>query len=323
VAAGVTLEIRPGTTVRFTRFDSNGDGIGEHEIFIQGVLRAAGTDEAPILLTSAEALPAPGDWGALNMMASDADNLLAHCTVEYAYRGFHAHFARARLTDDLLRRNMRAVQFQESTVSLDRCRIVDNLNGMQFRDSTVQVRDTLIAGNYWGMRCVYSDVEVTGCRVEGNLVNGINLRDSSLLARGNRVAGNRKGLYLQRSRGTVAANDLLDNSEHGIFLEQSDCQVDANRIHGNGRAGVKWVDSGGRLTGNDLADNGEYALVNDGGGSVDARGNWWGVADAAGIAAAVRDASDSPASGPVDCGAPLADPPALPVRQTLVRADGP
>ena len=30
VAPGVTLEIRPGSTVRFTRNDSNGDDIGEH-----------------------------------------------------------------------------------------------------------------------------------------------------------------------------------------------------------------------------------------------------------------------------------------------------
>jgi len=323
VAAGVTLEIRPGTTVRFTRFDSNGDGIGEHEIFIQGVLHAAGTAEAPILLTSTEEVPAPGDWGAINMMASDVDNLLAHCIVEYAYRGFHAHFARASLADVLFRRNVRALQFQESTVTLDRCRVVDNLNGMQFRDSTVAVRDSLIAGNYWGMRSVYSEIEVVGCRVEGNLVNGLNLRDSTVLASGNRVVGNRKGLYLQRARGTVVGNDLLDNSEHGIFLEQSDCQVTANRIHGNGRSGVKWVDSGGRLTGNDLSDNGEYALVNDGVGAVDARGNWWGSAEAAEIAVAVRDAADRSGVGAVDFGTPLDAPPALPERQMHVRADGP
>jgi len=323
VAAGVTLEIRPGTTVRFTRFDSNGDGIGEHEIFIQGLLRAAGTAEAPILLSSAEANPAPGDWGAINMMASEDDNMLAHCTVEYAYRGFHAHFARARLADVLFRRNVRAVQFQESTVSLDRCRVVDNLNGMQFRDSTVAVRDTLIAGNYWGVRSVYSEIEFTRCRVEDNLVNGLNLRDSTVLASGNRVAANRRGLYLQRSRGTVVGNDLLDNSEHGIFLEQSNCQVTANRIHGNGRSGVKWVDSEGELTGNDLAGNGEYALVNDGAGAVDARGNWWGRADADAIASAVRDAADRAGAGIVDCGNSLDAPPVLPVWEMHVRPDGP
>src|SRR5512134_1811014 len=97
VAPGVTLEIRPGSTVRFTRFDSNNDGIGEHELFCQGTLRALGNADHPIRFTSAESSPRRGDWGALNMMTSEADNLLEHCVVEYAYRGFHAHFAQATL----------------------------------------------------------------------------------------------------------------------------------------------------------------------------------------------------------------------------------
>src|SRR5512145_1212423 len=66
VAPGVTLEIRPGTTVRLTPFDSNGDGIGEHELFIQGRLLALGSIERPVLFTSAAQQPRPGDWGALN-----------------------------------------------------------------------------------------------------------------------------------------------------------------------------------------------------------------------------------------------------------------
>lgn len=314
VAAGTTLEIRPGTTVRFTRFDSNGDGIGEHEIFIQGILLAVGTAAAPIHFTSAAAVPVPGDWGALNMMASEADNRLEHCVVEYAYRGFHAHFARGRLENSQFSHNVRGLQFQESTVVIEGCRVVDNLNGIQFRDSAVRLVDSLVADNYWGVRGVYSDIRLAGCRIERNLVNGVNLRDSSLQAGGNRVAANRKGLYLQRSRGTVAGNDLLDNSEHGIFLEESDCQVEGNRIAGNGRAGVKWVNSNGRLTGNDLAGNGEYALVNDGAGPADARGNWWGSDDLSLIAVAVRDGADRGGVGPVDVGEPLVAPPLLPAR---------
>ena len=83
VAAGVTLEIRPGSRVSFTRFDSNGDGIGEHEIFSQGTIRVLGTKEEPVLFTSAEANPRPGDWGAINMMVSEEENFLEHCNVEY------------------------------------------------------------------------------------------------------------------------------------------------------------------------------------------------------------------------------------------------
>lgn len=301
----VTLEIRPGTTVRFTSYDSNGDGIGEHEVFIQGRLVAVGTVERPVRFTAAAPDPAPGAWGAINMMGSEEGNRLEHCVVEYAYRGFHAHFSGAQVRHSLFRRNVRGLQFQESTVTIDRCRVADNLNGVQFRDSKVVLAETAVTDNYWGVRCVYSDVTLRGCRIEGNLVNGANLRDSAVLAEGNSFRGNRKGLYLQRSRGAVRGNLLLDSSEHGIFLEDSECEVSANRIAGNGRAGVKWVNSKGTLRENHLAGNGEYAFVNDGAAPADARGNWWGTADPAVIARLVRDGADRPGMGTVDFSEPL------------------
>lgn len=312
VAPGVTLEIRPGTVVRFTRNDSNGDGIGEHELFCQGTLRALGSAAAPVVFTSAEPEPEAGDWGAINMMASAGDNRLAHCVVEYAYRGFHAHFASARLANGLFRHNVRGIQFQESTVQVEGCRVVDNLNGVQFRDSTVTLRDSEFSRNRWGLRCVYSEVELDGCRIEDNLVNGANLRDSTVLMADSRVAGNRKGLYLQRCRGTVRDNALFDNSEHGILLEQSDCAVTGNHVAGNGRAGIKWLDAKGTLRGNLLEDHGEYALINDGVSPADARGNWWGSAAPSRIAALIRDGADRPGLGAVAFSPYLETPPPAP-----------
>ena len=96
--------------------DSNGDGIGEHEIFSQGTIRVQGTEAAPVLFTSAEANPRPGDWGAINMMVSEEENLLEFCNVEYGYRGFHAHFAKAHLLNSHFSKNVRGAQFQESQV---------------------------------------------------------------------------------------------------------------------------------------------------------------------------------------------------------------
>lgn len=156
VAPGVTLEVRPDTTVRFTRFDSNGDQIGEHELFIQGRFIARGTAAQPILFTSAEDRPSSGDWGAINMMASMEENLLKHCRVEYAYRGFHAHFGRGRLDHSSFVHNRRAAQFQESDVQINACLFSDNLNGLQFRDSTVIIADSVIRRSYWGVRSVNS-----------------------------------------------------------------------------------------------------------------------------------------------------------------------
>ena len=318
VAPGVTLEIRPGSTVRFTRNDSNGDGIGENELFSQGTLRALGTPERPIRFTSAADTPRRGDWGALNMMTTESDNRLEHCVVEYAYRGFHAHFSNAVLRDCLLQGNQRGAQFQESRVVIERCRFLDNGNGVQFRDSEVDLVDSQIARNHWGVRCVYSTLRLSGSLVEGNLVNGVNAREGVVTVAGNRIVANRRGLYLQNCRGAVTGNDLSGNSEHGIFLEEGKVEVQGNLIAGNGRAGVRWVNAGGYLTGNALKDNGEYALINDGAGAVEARGNWWDDPEPVAIAAAIRDGADRAGIGPVDAGGALAQTPPLVAPATAV-----
>ncbi len=304
VAPEVTLEIRPGTVVRFTRMDSNRDLIGEHELFIQGVLLARGTAEQPILFTSAESDPAPGDWGAINMMASPDENVLEYCRVEYGYRGFHAHFAVGRLENSIFTNNTRGAQFQESTVVISACRFENNYNGLQFRDSTVTISDCYIAGGYWGMRTVYSQLEMSGCLVENNLINGVNFRDSDVAFTGNTLRNNRRGLYLQRTKGIVVDNQILANSEHGIFLEDSEGVVRRNRIAGNGRAGIRMINSPVVIEANAIVANDEYALINDGDQDVAITGNWWGTVDRSVLAALFRDGRDRAGLGIIN----LADP---------------
>ena len=310
VAPGTTLEIRPGTTIRFTFFDSNNDGLGEHEIFIQGVLRALGSAAAPIRFTAAESSPQqPGAWGAINLMASEVASELSFCVIEYAYRGFHGHFAQARLQDDEFRRNVRGAQFQESEVSFVRCRFVDNFNGLQFRDSRVRLEDLFVSGNYWGLRGVHSRIVLAGGRVSGNLVNGINLRDCDAAISAVILDNNRKGLYLQQSRGEVRDSLFRGNSEHGIYLEVSDVSITGNRLLNNGRAGVKWVASQGTLQKNRFDGGSEYALVNDTAAPVIAQENWWGSSDVAAIALAIRDSADRDGVGRVDASGFLLAPP--------------
>lgn len=311
IAPEVTLEIRPGTRVRFTRIDTNGDGIGESEIFIQGTFLALGTREHPVLFTSAEASPRESDWGAINMMGAERPNRMEHCVVEYAYRGFHAHFANAEVRDSLFRHNTRGMQFQESDVSILGCEVSANLNGMQFRNSKVVLENTRVRNNYWGLRCVYSELEMSGCLVEANLINGVSLRDSSINARGNVVRDNRRGLYLQASTGEVAGNAFVSNSENGIFLEVSDLSIEDNLIRGNGRGGIRSVDSRGHARGNDLEGNGEYALVLDGAGTFQATGNWWGTASAVQMWELIRDGRVRPGMGLADSSRPLQQPPIL------------
>ncbi len=310
VAPEVVLEIRPGTRIRFTFMDSNGDGVGEHEMFIQGRLHAVGTEDDPVVFTSAESRPFSGAWGALNMMMSEEDNLLAHCVMEYGYRGYHAHFSRVILADCIFRHNTRGLQFQESTVTMKRSRVVNNFNGMQFRDSDVVIDQSFISGSYWGLRSLYTDLRLTDCIIENNAINGVHLRDSTLLAEGNRIVGNRRGLYLQRSQAGVRGNHIAGNSEHGIFLEDSELEGTHNRLTGNGRSGVRWLNSEGILRANDLSGNGTYAVINDGHTPLDATGNWWGTADESLIGGLIRDGRQRPGLAQVFYDEALAAPPA-------------
>lgn len=265
VAMGTTLEIRPGTVVRFTRFDSNSDQIGERELFIQGRLLALGTAEKPIVFTSAEQNPQVGDWGAVNMMMSeDQPNLIEHSLFEYAYRGFHAHFSNAELRHSRFRFNQRGAQFQESNVLVEDCEFESNFNGLQFRDSTVKLVRSKVTNNNWGVRAVYVNLQLEDSVISGNRINGVSLRDSEFTLLNNQITGNRRGFYSQRSRGQARGNQISGNLEHGIYLEDSLIDLTENRIADNGRSGIKVQDAGGEVLNNQITGNHQLSLVNDG-----------------------------------------------------------
>lgn len=276
VAMGTTLEIRPGTIIRFVRFDSNSDQIGEREIFIQGRLLARGTAEEPIIFTSAEITPRVADWGAVNIMMSESDpNIVEHCLVEYAYRGFHAHFSSAELRHSRFRFNQRGAQFQESDVVIEDCQFDNNFNGLQFRDSTVKLLGSKITDNYWGVRSVYVKLLLKDSLVSGNQINGVSLRDSEFVLRSNKITSNRRGFYSQRSRGEVRENQIVSNLEHGIYLEDSPVKLTDNLIADNGRSGLKVLRADGEVANNRFAANHQQTFVNDGAEDFAVSANWY------------------------------------------------
>ncbi len=72
-----TLTIEPGVTLRMAA--------GASFLLRKGALQAVGTPDKPILITSAAATPAPGDWRQWRMAAGtrSAQTLLDHVTIEY------------------------------------------------------------------------------------------------------------------------------------------------------------------------------------------------------------------------------------------------
>ncbi len=309
VAPEARLEIRPGTRILLRFNDSNGDGLGESEIFVQGQILALGSRQKPILFASDRPETRPGLWGAINVMGSDRGNRLSYCVIEGATIGFHAHFGRAEVDHCVFRGNLRGLMFQDSTVTLAFSRLEGNRSGMQFRDATVFLRDIIVRQGFWGIRATYSQVDMLGILVADNRVNGISLRDSTLTARNCLIRGNRSGVYVQGGQVELSDNLVLDNSEHGILLEQTEARVLRNRISGNGRSGVRWIDASGVLADNDLTGNAEYALVNDGVSDLALGGNWWGTTDDQAVHRLVRDHEDRADRGRVTFSHPLDDNP--------------
>lgn len=131
VRRGVTLTLTPGTTVRFGRFDLNGDGIGDGELRILGRIAARGTPSAPVRFASAEKEPRAGDWSYLLIFTSGAGNVLEHCIFEHAFSGLQVHFSRAAVRDSLFTGNREGIRFGRAEMRIEHNRFSGNDIGIR------------------------------------------------------------------------------------------------------------------------------------------------------------------------------------------------
>ena len=322
VPEGSRLVILPGTVVEFIRRDTNGDGIGENGIMIQGRLLAKGTADRPIVFRSAGKERRMGDWDAVNIMNSSAgQNLIEHCRVEHAYRGLHFHFSTVAIHNTTLANNYRGIQFQESVVAMRGNTICGNKSGVQGRDSAVELVDNLLCNNQVGGNFFRTTLTARGNRIVANGREGLRLREGAVTVRENLVDGNRFGLMVaDLYHGEVSRNAITNNTETGISLKNVDSiEIAGNVVAANGLSGFQIQDSSpfvrgnlvsdngergmgiqsfaGAITGNNFVKNGLYAIDLDGSGDVSAPGNWWGGDDPERV---INDRRDDPVLGRVN-----------------------
>jgi hypothetical protein len=169
IPAGVTLRLEPGTTLRFAFIDRDGDGIGDAGLHVLGRVVAVGTPAAPIVLSSAEVDPQPGDWQGL-VFDNSQGNLFADCRFEYAQHALHAHFTSARLERCRLERNIEGTRLGNSSFAIERCLVRDNASkGLNFFACSNSVRHNLITRNADGLFLFETDAESV---VESNNIVG-------------------------------------------------------------------------------------------------------------------------------------------------------
>ncbi|NJD90581.1 MAG: right-handed parallel beta-helix repeat-containing protein [Geobacter sp.] len=301
VPEGSRLLITPGTVVEFSRKDTNGDGLGENGILIQGALIAKGTKEAPILFHSAENNRRMGDWDAINLMNSDkTENLIENCIFEDAYRGLHFHFSTVKVIGSRFSNNLRGIQFQESAVEILNSDFTFNKSAVQGRDSQIRFDGNRINSNHQGGNFFRNHLTFTSNQIAGTLKEGVRIREGSAAIERNILTGNRQGLLLSDIYyASVACNLIANSSEtglamknvdnvglqgnyfgnngaNGLSLQEAKAEISGNLFLHNAERGIGITSFGGSIAGNSFAGNRLYAIDLESPEDLDASNNWWG-----------------------------------------------
>ncbi len=310
VAPVARLTVAPGTVVRFAFRDSDSDGVGESELFVQGRLFAEGTSKAPIVFTALDG-GGPGRWGAINLMGTDAEeSLLAWCLVESGYRGLHSHFSRFRVLHSIFRDNYRSIQFQESTAAITDCAVTGSASALRFRDSTAAIEGLAVFGNTLGLQILRSSFSVVGSSVTGNALAGMHVRESEGTIAGCRFESDAPGLRVSDSRLRIEGNRFVANNGAGLQVRRTEGRIEGNRIEANVGNGISTDSPGAVLRGNAITGSLRFAIESNTAEAISAAGNWWGPGGPTdGI---IFDAADDPGLGPVLTSPPLVVPPPVP-----------
>ena len=254
VAPGATLTILPGSRLFFTFRDTDGDGIGENGIFLQGNLRAKGTRERPIGFHPAEG-SGPGRWDSINFMASDrGENVLEHVEITGAYRGLHGHFSRLGGKEVRISRCYRGAQFQESEVTLSGLSVYESSSALRCRDSNVRIDGFRVDGTVSGANFFRSRVALRDVSTDRTGWYGFRFRESGVAWEGGEVARTLVGISVQE--GTVRA-DAVKVSGAGLAgaavpdgdVTMTGCRFDGSFLDGLAATRGSVTVSGGEIRG--------------------------------------------------------------------------
>jgi hypothetical protein len=266
---GITLTIEPGVTVKF----ESGKAMQ-----IDGELVARGTEAEPIVFTSNQPSPSPGDWRSILFTDSSVDatcdemgNYLSGCIMQYCAVEYGG-------SDTPLIKYTPAIKLISSSPLIDHCTIINNAgSGVYVLRGSATIANSLISNNSafcWGggICCFYHDgaVNIKGNTISHNSVDfsgaGIyaDCYDGTLTISDNEISGNSAdngggGVLLNCYGGavTISSNIITNNSGGGICCS------------GHSRYGTVTV-SGNLISDNsDYNGGGIYCWVEDGAISID------------------------------------------------------
>lgn len=225
------LIIEPGVVVKLTR--------GTYFRVHGGGMRAEGTPSSPVVFTSAEASPSPGDWQSIQL----AEDVVAHfdyCHIEYATIGIsvYAGAGACDIKDDI------SITISNCTIS--HCKafgLLCSAGGNSFNGCSIP-------------EIARAKIVIDSCQFSENMVGGIMLeaKQGEIFGGGrghvlaeiidNVVKGSRAGfgvgLYRKTDSDKIECNmigNTISNNGIGIhldgYLDASSLVIDENDIFGN------------------------------------------------------------------------------------------
>ncbi len=253
IIKGESLTIEPGVIVKFAKGK-------ELESF--GSLKAIGTENNPIVFTSDQTTPAPGDWYGIDFFSGSSDSELNNCVVEYANKGIYC----------------------TQSPDIVSCTVQNN--------SEEGIRIVAIAS---GCDDSFAGPNISGCTIQNNSGVGIAYYGSGssmwgcTISKTGRVAGNLTGCIIKRNRSygvsiiaddvfndmfshkgiaepTIKQNQIILNTESGIYInaDRTSIELYDNQISQNGGSGVHCEAGNGNVSivGNTISGNAERGIYN-------------------------------------------------------------
>lgn len=213
VAAGATLTIMPGTTVRFAKIEPFGpeklhtekdNHLPRLEILVRGTLYAQGTKDQKITFASAEASPKPGDWGGLNFNSS-VGNIVEHCRIMHADTGVHVHSSQVVVASNELRHNGTAIGNKNLKDNPVKC--------------VIPVLNNLITENGGGV-IVGNGMSVFRNEISKNQFFGVYGKNCDYApVRFNTISSNGKGVILYAVKAMLLSdNNITDSTDYSLSM---------------------------------------------------------------------------------------------------------
>ena len=230
VPPGITLTITPGTVIKFKRIDEESDGnlfdadspyYPQAEIIVRGKIIARGTEDKPIVFTSAEWDAGPADWGAINLLGSRG-NIIEYVKILCAYNGIHAHGSSAIISHSEFLKNGVAISFKEE---------------FEFPDlpwfgekADLTITRNLIHRNKGGIGFRRAKATISHNEVRENKFFGIwPKEDSEGIISYNDIQENKKNIFLYQVKGIkIEFNNIYDAKDYNIAIaEAQDTDIEA------------------------------------------------------------------------------------------------